>query len=155
MNGPWQDDDPAGTIRLDESDIVEMESAADLFAPFPNELRQVASNIDTVRGTPSQLAQESPTREARMWDLSPRAAQHAGASAHHDDSPTNGRARTPYREVTAVRSNRDGERDREWIDMHAVVDDEGRLRLPEDVARALQSGAIVEVRLAAWAVKDS
>lgn len=56
----------------------------------------------------------------------------------------------PRDEITNVRARQREER--EWVDLHAVVDDEGRLRLPEDTARKLQPGAIVEVRIAAWAV---
>lgn len=155
MSGRRQHDDAAGTIRLDEDDLVEMQSETDLFAPFPDEAR--AQREDTVSRVPQQVVHEAPTRQARNWDLSPSPPH------FEDDTPTNGRARAPHpqpqpprEEVTAVRAGgrASDEDQREWIDSHAVVDDEGRLRLPEDIARALQPGAIVEVRLAAWAVEE-
>lgn len=139
----WRDDDPAGTIRLEDSDLVEMHSAVDLFAPFPDEAR--AQQEDTVRGVPHPIHQ-SPTRNAASWDLDPMAQPSRRAP---QDGP-----REPFSEVTAVRNARSGGKERQWVDLHAVVDENGRLRLPENVAKQLQEGAIVEVRLAAWAVPD-
>ncbi len=136
-----RNDDPAGTIRLDEADLVEMHSAVDLFAPFPEDAR--AQQEATAHGVPHPIHQ-APTRQAAAWDIEPARA----AAAAREPQPE-----TPN-EITAVRKPRKGTKEREWVDLHAVVDEEGRLRLPEHVAKQLQVGAIVQVRVAGWAIAD-
>ena len=120
----WNEEE---VLVLDDADIVELHSQSDLFKPFPTELTTHPER--TQPGTSRQMVHEAQTRAAGAWDVAP-------AVARAD-------------EVTGIRRRED-----EFVDVCVVVDSEGRLRPPEDVAKQLQPGAIVQVRIAAWAVPE-
>ena len=108
--------------------------------PAPAAQREI-----TVARLPQAVAQEKATVSRPGWDLTPPLRTVA--------TP---RPKPPkvYEEVTAVGQDPRRSESAAWIDVHAVVDAEGRLKLPERVARDLREGTVVELRLARWAVAD-
>lgn len=133
--------DSGGSIRLTDSDLFEVADDADDVA-LPDEVTGKQSLTELPLPAPRERQPDEIT------NVSVRARQKLrdGTSAKNDQRDGTS-ARSDQRDGTRAKNNQ-----RAWVDLHAVVDEEGRLRLPEDAARKLQPGAIVEVRVAAWAL---
>jgi hypothetical protein len=148
MSGIWTEDDLRSTIPFEEIEVLESEADTpdDLLDELPHDREPIEEMEPTVARLPHQISEERPTRRQANWDLTPPLS-----TAEHR-TPTRARV---HDEVTAVRTNPLRSREeRYWVDAHAVVDREGKLTLSPRVARQLPEGAVVEIRIARWALEE-
>ena len=141
MSGIWTEDDLRSTIPFEEIDVDDTDvgpTTSDLLSGLPEN-----PSIETERAV-ARIVGERPTRTKESWEVIP-----AQGTVRQPDHP----ARV-YDEVTAVREDPRRRENRQWVDVHAVVGDDGELKLPMRLARRLPKGSVVEVRIASWVLPD-
>lgn len=141
------------TLQFEDVELIELdEDPEDLLAGLPDN-PSVGLEATVARPFPRGNVHQAPTRALQGWDVVPPPSISRPEAAARASAPAREVAPRPHEEITAVRKKPDTD-GAHWIDLHAVVGADGVLRLPEDVARRLNPGAIVEIRLAAWAVEE-
>ena len=140
MSGIWTEEDLRTTVPFEEIDIDSMDDASstsDLLAALPDD-----PPIETEPTTDRLTSVE--TYDYARRNVTP---PYQRVNARNDPARV-------YDEITAVRENPLRREERQWLDVHAVVDEQGRLQLPPRMARRLAAGSVVEIRVASWALPD-
>jgi hypothetical protein len=144
----WTEDDLRTTIPFEEIEVLaseDSEAPEDLLDELPSHTDRIG-DLEPQSG-PREL---TPTTGSRKnWQVTPPLEESSESST---------RTRQVHDEVTAVTRNplqtRQSSEESYWVDVHAVVDEDGRLSLPPRLARRLEQGAVVELRIAQWALSD-
>jgi len=143
MSGTWRQDELRGTIPFEEIELIEIVDfeSNDLLEALPDEPAIMLEL--TVARVPHPLRQEVPTVAQAGWELTPPLGS----------LQSRANRRPVHDEVTAVRPAPQGQ-EQHWVDLHAIVDGEGRLELPARISTKLPAGAVIEIRVASWALPD-
>jgi hypothetical protein len=140
MSGIWTEEDLRTTIQFEEIDVDDTgvgPTTSDLLSALPDDPAIETEERDR-RLHPGRAS--APTISQENWDMMP---------AHERLKPER-----VYEEVTAVREDPRRVEKTQWIDVHAVVDRNGRLTLPGKLAERLAPGSVVEIRIGRWALPE-
>jgi len=169
------DEELRGTIPFEDIDLEEDEGddfgelldavnsgdSVETYDPNPRGIdrtirRAVPEDIARAAKPAEPALENARTTRREPWDVGPpEPAEPADAPVPPGEKTTVRKVPRVFREETRIHRLQDpAPTSQHWIDCHAVVDADGRLKIPAKIASRLQSGEVIEIRIASTFVDE-